>query len=141
MLSPFSTAEMHREGRQKPCKCLTPLHGPGISLRSPASPPPWQSSLLPLTGLVALAELGNSQSGQGVGPAAVRLLYQGAAGSSSSRQVRISESKPHLPELAVREPTESCKNGDFFSLNTKCRGNVIMLFQATLLALGIRQRA
>lgn len=32
MLSPFSTAEMHRKGRQKPSKCLTLLHWPSLLL-------------------------------------------------------------------------------------------------------------
>lgn len=119
MLGPFSTAEIHRKGRQKPSKCLTPFHW---SWQQSAQPSLLlhcgKSSLLPLTWLVAMAELGDLQSGQGLGPDAVRLVYQGAAGSSSSRQVHTMKTKTNLPKLFIRE--KSWKKGNFFSLKTKC---------------------
>ena len=71
--------------------------------------------MLPLTWLVALAELGDSQSGQHLGSNAVRLVYQGAAGSSSSRQVHTMKTKPNLPELLIKELEER----EFLQLENK----------------------
>lgn len=135
MLSPFSTAEIHRKGRQKPSNCLTPFHWPWQQFVQPSLLlHSGKSSLLPLTWLVALAELGGLQSGQDLGPDAIKLVYQG-----SSREVHTMKTKPNLPELLIRET--SWKKGNFFSLKTKCLGNFIMLFQVMLLPCSIRQHA